>query len=434
MNHFYLKASQKFSCYLPFLLLILYLNPRVYAQWNPQNSGTNYDLESVFFLDSQIGYASGEYGTIIKTTSGGLVWENISPGPPNAVDKIVFTAANTGYAFARGGLILKTTNGGTTWDNLNYSGDAVILRDACFTDANTGYAVGHAIVPPSYGARIVQTTDAGTSWITLEIANEAWLYDVHFPATDVGYAIGTSNISGNCIWKTTDAGNSWPLLTSGISGFLNDIYFTDIDTGYLVVGGRILKTTDGGINWNQTFYNQTFSLSAIYFGDNTTGYAVGEDVFDETGLIVKTADSGINWQQQNIDSTAGLSGLFFINPNVGWAVGSNGTILTTTNGGGTTDINDQQIADIPLRFSLAQNYPNPFNPSTTIRYNLPSAEFVTLKVYDVLGREVVTLVNEQQTAGSYGVQFDASQVASGLYFYKITTASFNSTRKMVVMK
>lgn len=85
-------------------------------------------------------------------------------------------------------------------------------------------------------------------------------------------------------------------------------------------------------------------------------------------------------------------------------------------------------------FYLGQNFPNPFNPATTIRYTLPKSEFVTLKVYDILGREVATLVNERQMTGSYSVRFDASQISSGLYFYKITAGSFSKTQKMVVMK
>jgi hypothetical protein len=93
-----------------------------------------------------------------------------------------------------------------------------------------------------------------------------------------------------------------------------------------------------------------------------------------------------------------------------------------------------ETLNLPTSMFLHQNYPNPFNPTTTIRYTLPRAEFVSLKVYDILGREVATLVNERQAAGGYSVRFDANQLSSGLYFYKITTGNFNKARKMVVMK
>ncbi len=89
---------------------------------------------------------------------------------------------------------------------------------------------------------------------------------------------------------------------------------------------------------------------------------------------------------------------------------------------------------IPKVFALFQNYPNPFNPSTAIKYNLPKAQMVTLKVYDVLGQEVATLVNERQNPGYYNVNFNADRLASGVYFYVLKTDNFNSTRKMLLVK
>jgi len=85
-------------------------------------------------------------------------------------------------------------------------------------------------------------------------------------------------------------------------------------------------------------------------------------------------------------------------------------------------------------FNLEQNYPNPFNPSTTINYQIPTLSIVSLKVYDVLGNEIVTLVNEEKPAGSYEVEFDAISLPSGVYFYRLQAGSFVETKKMVLMK
>jgi len=87
-----------------------------------------------------------------------------------------------------------------------------------------------------------------------------------------------------------------------------------------------------------------------------------------------------------------------------------------------------------IEYELSQNYPNPFNPSSTISYQIPELSFVTLKVYDVLGSEIITLVNEEKVVGSYEIEFDATLLPSGIYFYRLQAGSFVETKKMVLMK
>ncbi len=93
-----------------------------------------------------------------------------------------------------------------------------------------------------------------------------------------------------------------------------------------------------------------------------------------------------------------------------------------------------EVEIIPSKFALYQNYPNPFNPSTKIKYQIPEVSFVTLKVYDVLGKEVAALVNEEKQAGNYEVEFNAINLPSGIYFYRLQTGNFVATKKMVLMK
>ena len=100
----------------------------------------------------------------------------------------------------------------------------------------------------------------------------------------------------------------------------------------------------------------------------------------------------------------------------------------------TGKLSNESIANIPAEFALGQNYPNPFNPSTTINYDLPSSNFVTLKIYDLVGKEVATLVNEKLDAGRYSATFNGSNLASGMYFYKISAGEFTFVRKMVLIK
>jgi hypothetical protein len=102
--------------------------------------------------------------------------------------------------------------------------------------------------------------------------------------------------------------------------------------------------------------------------------------------------------------------------------------------GGTVTGDIEEVETIPTEFALFQNYPNPFNPSTLIKYEVPEKSFVSIRVYDLLGEELATLVNEEKSAGSYDVNFDAGQLASGFYIYTIKAGNFTSTKKMMLMK
>ena len=131
----------------------------------------------------------------------------------------------------------------------------------------------------------------------------------------------------------------------------------------------------------------------------------------------------------NISVSSRFSGVF----NLNFEIMSNGwTYWTDKISQAITGIDE--VMHTPINYNLFQNYPNPFNPVTTIKYSIPQAAFVSLKVYDVLGREVVALVNGKKTAGNYQVSFDASNLSSGVYLYKIKAGSFVQTKKMVLLK
>jgi hypothetical protein len=121
--------------------------------------------------------------------------------------------------------------------------------------------------------------------------------------------------------------------------------------------------------------------------------------------------------------------IYFVNEQTGWITGDWGSIARYY---GTTDLNED--INSLNQFSLNQNYPNPFNPSTVISYQLPVYSNVTLKVYDVLGNEVATLVNEEKPAGSYEVNFTTSSLTSGVYFYQLKSGSYLETKKMILIK
>ncbi len=153
------------------------------------------------------------------------------------------------------------------------------------------------------------------------------------------------------------------------------------------------------------------------------------------GIIQHTTDGGASWTTQGtplVDPQGynAIFSIYFVDAQNGWLTADYGKICHYTETTGVENNNN----NLPNDFSLMQNYPNPFNPSTKISYQLPVGSNVTLKVYDMLGNEVETLVNEEKTIGSYEVNFDASKLSSGVYFYRLTAGSFIETKKLILIK
>jgi photosystem II stability/assembly factor-like uncharacterized protein len=251
------------------------------------------------------------------------------------------------------------------------------------------------------------------------------LFSVHFKDNNIGWAVGEYGT----ILKTTNGGTNWTTYTSGTIASLWSVHFTDNNTGWVVGSvGTIIKTTNGGTNWTAQSSGNTYSLFSVHFTDNTTGWAVGY-----WGTILKTTNGGTNWTAYTSGTIASLWSVHFTDNNTGWAVGSVGTILKTTNGG-VTFINDKEEPSLLTNYSLSQNYPNPFNPVTRISWQSPVRSHQTLKVYDILGNKVATLVDEYKPAGSYEVEFDAIGLSSGIYFYRLAAGSFIETKKMIILR
>ncbi len=151
------------------------------------------------------------------------------------------------------------------------------------------------------------------------------------------------------------------------------------------------------------------------------------------GMIFKSTNGGDTWGDISAPTAQSLNAIYCYNEKRGFAVGDSGKIFFTTNGGEITNVEENEKI-IPSTFELFQNYPNPFNPTTVINYQLPTNSTVTLKVYDLLGSEVATLVNEVKNRGNYSVAFNSSNLSTGVYFYRLETETFSMTKKMIVMK
>ena len=415
------------------LILFLFLSSIkiVYSQsgWSQQNSGTSFNLRGVCMVDAYTGFISGDSGTILKTTNGGTNWIIQNSGTFNPLFGIDFINGNVGIAV--GGntstlepTILRTTNGGQIWSSQTV-GQVIVLQAVCFLNSNTGYVVGVT--------KILRTTDGGYNWTSQYNAGTTLFQSISFADVYTGYVVG-SGINGGVL-KTTNGGDNWNQILSINNIGLRGVSFVNANTGTIVGDFHyIVRTNTGGSPWiGQNGGGNSYT--SVIFLDENTGTVVGLG-----GYAARTTNGGTNWTSQSTGTLGNLLAVSFSDTLNGTAVGANGTIIHTTNGGNPIGI--KPISEsIPNSFSLSQNYPNPFNPTTKIKFSIPSIQsplyergFVTLKIYDLLGREVATLVNEKLQPGIYEVEWNGSNNASGVYFYSLKTDNFSQTKKLVLLK
>jgi len=177
---------------------------------------------------------------------------------------------------------------------------------------------------------------------------------------------------------------------------------------------------------NDTIYGQNNGLNSIYFVNSQTGFLV-----NNTNQIFITTDQGSVWSLSSSPVSEKFYCVNFINNETGWIGGSNGLVLST----GLLNIGINHIGNsVPKQYLLHQNYPNPFNPVTNIKFDIPQRSNVKISVYDILGKEISVLVNEELNTGTFEVNWDASNFPSGVYFYKIETEDYSESKKMVLVK
>ena len=231
--------------------------------------------------------------------------------------------------------------------------------------------------------------------------------------------------SGSSLNVTTNGGTNWDQISVGYAVYSLATNGTDIFAG--TYNGGVLKSTNNGYNWIQTTsFNASFITALIAFSSNI----IAGD-FGGTGIFVST-NLGLTWMQKNegLGSSTEIYDLISTNGYI-FAGTSNGVWRRSL--GNLLSVN--KISElVPTSFSLHQNYPNPFNPITKIKFDIPSSSFVKMIVYNSLGQEVTTLMNEKLSAGSYETSWDGSGYPSGVYFYKLVSDKFVEVKKMALIK
>lgn len=388
-----------------------------YSQQGWQNLNTSFGGYGVFFKNVNTGIISA-----YRTTNAGSTWNYIGFGP-----YLSFPDQNTGYATG-GGSLQKTTNFGDTWvSQINPSNRN--LNSINFPNVNTGYACGEA-------GNIIKTTNGGTNWVNVDnpLNINYYLYNIVFTGAETGYVSGFKSFTDTSIvMKTTNGGNNWNIqyyLRSNW-GVFTAMFFVNSSTGYIGAASKnyMLKTTNGGVNWLQYSIPTSNGIYSIYFPSANIGYASCY-----SGQIIKTTNAGTNWFLQTTGTGSSLRSIFFINDLTGYCSGDNNTVLKTTDGGGPPIGITPISSEVPQDYKLEQNYPNPFNPTTNINFSIPKAGLTSIKIYDMLGRLVTALFEEQLTAGSYKADWNASQIPSGIYIYRLVSGSFTESRKMILIR
>jgi hypothetical protein len=380
------------------------------------------------------------------------------------------TLGNKLFAGTSGGIYYSTDNG-TNWTLSLMS--PFTITSLAVSGNNIFAGMYYNSTPPVGG--IYLSIDTGTSWIS--ISQYVLYYPVYsltvqgntvFAGTESGVFISTNNggswnsgnlynlrilslaISGNNIlagvnnypmgsggvWLSNNYGNNW-ILTSlfnksvyalAING--NTIYAGTNCDSYTGIGG--VYRSNNGSNWVLTSLNDKIVFALAAEGNNV--FAGTINVPSNYGGVWLSLDIGTNWVQKN----QGFSDYpwvksLFIKDNYIFA-GTDNKIYRRTL---SEIIGIQNIStETPSGFSLRQNYPNPFNPSTKIKFDIPvsARHALHLQIFDMLGKEVATLVNEKLSPGTYEVDWNASEFPSGVYFYRLTTDGFSDTKRMLLVK
>jgi photosystem II stability/assembly factor-like uncharacterized protein len=403
---------------------------------------------------------SGSLTGVRRSTNAGIDW--IVVGLPNDYPRILSLATNsTGIVFAGGGgnfpEIYKTTDHGQQWSKLNTILDGLVISALDLDEFGNLFA-------GSYGGGIYFSDDYGITWI---LKNNG-LTDLDIASIvhdEMGIVyVGTWNGS---IFRSTDYGIQWNSINEGLNVLvIDDIAIASSGNIYIGTSDGVFISTNQGLNWTH-LTNGWGQVSSIAVNSL-------EHIFAEkSGYgIYRSTDFGNSWTQVSTEIWSPIMDIFINSIDTIFAAGANGVFRSTNNGeewtlfnsglaefngtnvfiidndgkliAGTEDrgvcwttdptTSAENVNNLSNSYSLFQNYPNPFNPVTKIEYQVASLNYVSIKVYDILGNEIADLVNGEIPAGKYEVEFEGRNLPSGIYFCSMIAGNYRETRKMVLLK
>jgi photosystem II stability/assembly factor-like uncharacterized protein len=415
------------------------------ANWRPLTTGIDSSVLCIDFADTLYAYAGTKNGRVIRTTDGGNSWILLSvvhEGDITSISAIDDRKALIIVNSSNSTIIKRTVTFGNTW-GVVYSDTTAgaQLNSIHMFDEDNGYAIGS----PVNGEWVtLATTNNGISWFSKGNIAQNGAESGFFNSMDwVGNQTGWFGTDNNSVYKTTDGGITWQSYATVVSNSIT-VSFTDDQNG-IASGDATDRTTDGGLIWTSSPDQIVGTVGA---GSSVEGVD-GRWYFVSGNEVYKTTNQGdnfvVDYTQVNLFNGIDME-LIQIDENywlTGYAVGEMGTIAKYVELLLATGVEDTELI-MPKDFTLKQNYPNPFNPATTIEFSLPAVSDVKISIYNLLGQEVVTLLNEQRSAGSHSVIWNArdsfgKKLSSGIYFYKLNAtgadgSDFVDIKKMVLLK
>ncbi len=396
---------------------------------HPQNKN------GVFILAGNALYRSLDKGETWTLLSSGIPGGSCHSFAVNPLDTMIMIASKGSSS----GRVIKSTNYGANWFDLlnpiNLTSYGMPL-DADPNNPNTVY-----LAPDNAAMRV--STNFGDNWTTLGGGEPG---NIFRSPCDIVIQYGNSNVllvadgttgsgSGK-VWRSSDAGLNWSLINtvsgSEIPMMASTTLMPELFYHSTWSSGSYWKSTNSGTSFSNL--SQSGSLWANDISKDDPN-AVCYDQYGSNAYI--SLDGGATFVTTNVGSSPAAGICFFDKSNLLIQHGG-GVYKLKTNYSVITSIGENTFANIPLNYELNQNYPNPFNPSTNIKFALPNSGNVSLKVYNGLGKEVATLVNGFVNAGTYEINFNTAStdggLSSGIYFYKLEAGTFNTTKKMLLVK
>ncbi|MDP1623031.1 MAG: YCF48-related protein [Bacteroidales bacterium] len=429
-----------------FILLLASVNSYTQGSWERINVPTSKYLRSVCFVDSLYGWVAGDSGIILHTTTGGAAWVQQETNIVNDVEYVFFLNRNLGWASSfnyttipYGTILLKTTDGGATWLSQPYPQENIFITCILFRDSLNGWMGGmpHALV---------RTTDGGVNWTQAAIDTSTLAFfpvlSIQFYNDQYGYASGGMFDIAGVTWHTSDGGNTWYAIDP-VQAPADEVHGLHIFDSLHVLGAGgdpdfgygvgLIRTNDGGQNWN---YQELTIQGNAYDIDFRNDHEAWAPLGPRRKLIY-SLDAGVTWTVVLTPDSTAIYDMTFPDSLHGFAVGRDGAMLKYH------PPVIPSVQNFPRQgngYRLYQNKPNPVQGATTIRFSVPPAgehrnlptnqseAKILLKVYDVLGKEVARLQHEFQPPGDHEFEFDASTLPGGIYFYSLHLVTRGQTK------